>query len=411
MPRPGYHLRRRAGSWRAVTRLVVMGVAMLLACSEPRRLGGACTTDCEPRIHPPGILDPTSTEFHGAELKRSNWGFAICAGCHGRDFRGGTSGIACTTCHADGPTACTTCHGAGPTSNVHTRHATRDVTCAECHVVPARWGDDGHILHDGVAIEGPARVRFGVTANLTPAGVDRAGPATWTGERCANVYCHGDVLHAGGGADTQPRWSDMTSSGTCDRCHGEPPPSHARADCATCHPADAPHIDGVVQVGRVPGCSGCHGSAASPAPPTDLLGNTFTTAIGVGAHQAHLQAPSRISAPIACATCHRVPAEVSSPGHLDATGPAIVEATLGWDRTSRTCTTAWCHGPARPTWTATGDVTCGSCHGVPPAGPPHTPAMTLTSCVECHAGTVDAFGNILVLGGTSRHLDGNVDHD
>ena len=55
-----------------------------------------------------------------------------------------------------------------------------------------------------------------------------------------------------------------TPPGGCTRCHGDPPPtpSHARTDCATCHPASAPHIDGIVQVGRTPGCSGCHGSTA-----------------------------------------------------------------------------------------------------------------------------------------------------
>jgi hypothetical protein len=35
--------------------------------------------------------------------------------------------------------------------------------------------------------------------------------------------------------------------------------------------------------------------------------------------------------------------------------------------------------------------------------------MTLTSCVGCHPGTVDAFGNILVTNGTSEHINGTVD--
>jgi hypothetical protein len=36
--------------------------------------------------------------------------------------------------------------------------------------------------------------------------------------------------------------------------------------------------------------------------------------------------------------------------------------------------------------------------------------MTLSTCVTCHPGTVDAFGNIVVNNGTSEHIDGNVDH-
>ena len=59
---------------------------------------------------------------------------------------------------------------------------------------------------------------------------------------------------------------------------------HREALCATCHPASAPHIDGTVDVATA--CNGCHGSAASPAPPGDLAGNQFTTAIGVGANPA-----------------------------------------------------------------------------------------------------------------------------
>jgi predicted CxxxxCH...CXXCH cytochrome family protein len=101
-----------------------------------------------------------------------------------------------------------------------------------------------------------------------------------------------------------------------------------------------------------------------------------------------------------------VPATVTDPGHL-APAPAVVDASLGWDRDVETCATAYCHGSGRPHWTSQGEVFCGSCHGIPPADAPHTPAMTLTSCVACHAGSVDAFGGI-VAGG--KHLDGVVDH-
>jgi predicted CxxxxCH...CXXCH cytochrome family protein len=380
------------------------------ACADERDLSTSCTTDCTAGVHPAGFPDPTSPAFHGAELARRNWDFALCAGCHGQDWAGGAAQVSCLGCHRDGPTACTTCHAAGPTSNAHRAHATRGVACAECHKVPARWDDDGHILHDGVAISGPPKIAFGALASTTLAPADRTAPPSWDGTTCSNVYCHGAVLHAAGGSATAPRWDDPAPTCACDRCHGNPPPSHARTDCASCHPAAAPHVDGVLQVGRTTGCDGCHGTAASPAPPVDLAGNTFTTAIGVGAHQAHLQARSRISAPIACATCHVVPTAVDSPGHIDSAGPAEVIGSLGWDRTSQTCATAACHGAGRPEWTSTGQVSCGSCHGIPPATPSHTPDLPLTSCATCHPGTVDAFGNILVNGATSEHINGIVDH-
>lgn len=392
-------------AWVAIT------VALLASCADPRTLSSSCDGgECAATVHPPGIADPTSPDFHVNLLKQQNWNFALCAGCHGSDFRGGTSGVSCVQCHSAGPTACVTCHGNGPTSNAHTAHAGASVTCSECHVVPTSWDSDGHILHDGVAITTPPKVTFGARANLTLDPADRAGPPTFDGASCSNVYCHGAVLHDAGGTAPAPRWDDPTPPGCSTRCHGQPPPTavHARNDCATCHPPNAPHIDGVVNVGRTPGCSGCHGSASSPAPPVDLSGNTVTTALGVGAHQAHLQASSRISAPIACATCHAVPATIDSPGHLDSPIP-VVDPSLGWDRASQTCTTAWCHGPSRPFWTQSTQVACGSCHGIPPDDASHSPTMTLQTCASCHPGTVDAFGNIIVTNGTSEHINGVVD--
>ncbi len=381
-------------------------LAALASCSDERAGAAPCEGDCVARIHPAGILDPESATFHGAELARRGWDFALCASCHGDDFAGGRAQVSCLSCHRAGPTACVTCHGDGPTTNAHELHAGRGVACAACHQVPARWDDDGHLVHNGVAVMGPAPVVFGALAATTLVAADRRGPPSWDGATCRNVYCHGDVLHAGGAA-TQPRWTDPATGG-CVRCHASPPPDHARDDCATCHAADAPHIDGVVQVGS--GCQGCHGSTASPAPPVDLAGNTATTALGVGAHQAHLQGRSRLSAPVACETCHRVPATVSAPGHLDSASPAEVNLALGWDRASQTCASASCHGAGRPRWTSSGEVSCGSCHGIPPADANHAPDLPLTSCATCHPGTVDAFGNILVIGQTSEHINGVVDH-
>ena len=383
-------------------RWVLVMVVALASCSDDRVLSQPCT-DCDAKVHPAGILDPTSDAFHGKELARLNWSFATCAGCHGADLDGGKANVSCKKCHADGPTACVTCHGpSGPTSGAHAIHTASQIDCSECHIKPARWDDPGHII-DQVP---PAKVTFGAKAGLTIAAADRKGPPTWDGTTCTNIYCHGDALHWPGGPAQEPRW-DQPVAGSCDRYHAAPPPSHARGDCATCHPASAPHIDGIVQIGRTSGCDGCHGTAASPAPPVDLSGNTSITAIGVGAHQAHLNVPSGLRGPIPCATCHVVPATITSPGHLDA-GPAKVTASLGWDRSSQTCTTS-CHGATPPVWTTHGTVACGTCHGIPPASAPHTPAMPLSACVACHAASVDGFGNILVTNGTSHHMDGVVD--
>jgi len=137
--------------------LVIVALAVTLgaglaACSEERDLGGACEGGaCSEGVHPAGFLDPTSDAFHGKELARRSWDFALCGTCHGADFKGGlvTGAVACTDCHADGPTACTTCHGeAGPTSGNHAPHHAAQLACSECHTVPASWDAPGHLLGD-----------------------------------------------------------------------------------------------------------------------------------------------------------------------------------------------------------------------------------------------------------------------
>lgn len=388
----------------------MIAIAALGCAAERTRPDAAPATGT---IHPPGIQDLASEEFHGRELARRGWDLELCASCHGADFTGGAAQVSCTTCHEGGPTTCATCHGSdGPTTGAHATHRAAALACAECHAVPERWDAEGHVRRGGESDPPPAEVTFGARANLTLDVADRAGPAEFAGGRCANVYCHGDVLAAGGGSTPRPRWDDAPVGG-CEGCHGAPPPSHAQDRCETCHPATAPHIDGAIQIGRTAGCDGCHGRAGDAAPPFDLEGNEFTTALGVGAHQAHLIGPSLLRGAIACATCHLVPAATAAPGHLDSPLPAEVRASLGWDRGAGTCATAWCHGPATPRWTVTGDASCGTCHGVPPATPSHTPGMPLASCATCHPRSLDSFGNFLFTQGpdgpVSEHIDGDVD--
>jgi predicted CxxxxCH...CXXCH cytochrome family protein len=293
-------------------------------------------------------------------------------------------------------------------------------SCDECHQVPDRWDAEGHILRGGLADPAPAEVRFGPAASQTPPFAARRAPPSYDPalQRCSDVYCHGDALAGGGAALTRPIWS-ATGAGqaACGSCHGDPPASHADDRCASCHPTGAgEHIDGALAIGSASGCSGCHGSADSSAPPRDLAGNQLTTAIGVGAHRSHLDAPRRLRGPVACADCHQVPAALDSPGHIDSAAPAEVALAGGgaWNRAEASCQ-SWCHGDSQPVWTRVGldEVFCGSCHGVPPADAEHAPDLALSDCASCHPSTVDSFGNILRAGApgneTSQHMDGDVD--
>ncbi|MDF1564543.1 MAG: CxxxxCH/CxxCH domain-containing protein [Deltaproteobacteria bacterium] len=187
--------------------------------------------------------------------------------------------------------------------------------------------------------------------------------------------------------------------------------------CAACE--GAPLADGVPDDLS---CSTCHGGPESSAPPSALSGETATEAIGVGAHQAHLQ-DGAIRAALPCESCHVVPAEIGAAGHVDPL-PAEVSFEAGldkatgqgtWDRTTATCSEVYCHGVTlaggttkTPVWTLVdgSQSQCGSCHGNPPVTPTHPAA---SQCHLCHRGTVAADGSIDVAGG--MHIDGKLDVD
>lgn len=177
-----------------------------------------------------------------------------CGDCHGappaRHYAG-----ACTQCHAeadatgmhlsattlhmngkvdlgDGSGTCGACHGRGddpwPTTQAHGAHAAPAVTtaseCTSCHVVPSTVGDPGHL-------DGMVQIRFSGRA------VDRGARATWNGQSCQDVACHGAEL-----VDPPPFvpvWSDRSGvASTCDGCHRLPPTGHTASgscDRGECH--------------------------------------------------------------------------------------------------------------------------------------------------------------------------------
>jgi predicted CxxxxCH...CXXCH cytochrome family protein len=419
-----------------VQRVIV--IALLAgACAEER--GPAPCNNCSSTmLHPPGWLDPQSHAFHGKDLERRGWDFALCQSCHGKDFAGTSGAPSCLTCHAKAPTACDTCHGQPPATGAHAAHGAQAIACGECHVVPATWDEPGHILDENrKPIAPPARVTFGLLANRDVTPSRRTAPPTWDPDSgtCANVYCHGGTLGDPAAAHASPAWNGGPPQVVCGSCHGNPPANHAQSECAMCHPGSGSgtprHIDGKIDVGDGSGpCSGCHGDARSPAPPRGLHGETATSTLAVGAHRAHLVAGT-VRGPIACGECHVVPSSVGDAGHIDRPLPAALEfgplatadgAAPTWNRSTATCANVYCHGGgshllAEPsagklvmqTWTASADATiyCGACHGLPPVDLSHAPTLQLTDCATCHPGTVGPFGNILV--GNGKHINGVVD--
>jgi predicted CxxxxCH...CXXCH cytochrome family protein len=285
--------------------------------------------------------------------------------------------------------------------------------CTECHIVPERTDAPGHADDDR-----PAELVFGAIA-----GTDGRSPHYDPVARtCEGGWCHRD------GADavwTEPR----TSSAACGTCHGLPPalPHPQSERCEACHGevvdaqrhfiAPSLHVDGIVQV-RPGACGACHGSGERAAPPLDTHGNRSTTAIGVGAHSAHLAGGSA-SRPLNCAECHRVPESADEPGHAEGRPARLALSGVAesdghkprWNHESASCTDTWCHGPgpgehaASPSWIAATPLTCTSCHGAPPA----LPHPQVANCSACHAAIVASDDRTII--DRSRHVDGIVDVD
>ena len=137
----------------------------------------------------------------------------------------------------------------------------------------------------------------------------------------------------------------------------------------------------------IAGCSiDCHGDGNSPAPPGSLKGEIDTMLTSVGAHRQHLDPAPTWHKAVECGACHVVPSEVSDPGHMDDADETaeVVFGGLALDNGSTptwngaTCSGAYCHGSTLagggttdPNWTTVdgSQVTCGSCHGLPPPSP------------------------------------------
>jgi predicted CxxxxCH...CXXCH cytochrome family protein len=404
------------------------------------------------QIHPAGWVNPADSEFHGKELRSSNWNFDGCAKCHGEDFTGGKANASCFACHRDGPQGCTTCHRDADRSGAHDLHLTTApktghvLECSACHKVPTRFTDVGHVfLADGSPDPSPAEVTLGAEAARDTHPERRLGPPTFDGVGCSNIYCHGDTLGDANASSRVFAWKATPTTATCNRCHGLPPSTHGqRAACVKCHQqtvdaanniiSRANHINGVVEIGALGAtCESCHQSS----PFRGLNGETDTASLPAGAHDLHLTGTPLYGGKMDCKACHRTPTVPVEPGHMDSdlpaelfawapdAGPGLAGArgaNPSYDHATGTCSNTYCHGGGSaamadtapgiyrtPRWTDLGlnTVGCGNCHGVPPGDSHHNSTMRINSCVQCHAGTVDSFGHIITnADGTSLHVNG-----
>ena len=80
---------------------------------------GVACSDCHNEYpHPDTWAVPGDNNNHAAFIRAKYWSMALCKTCHGSDYKGGLSKISCYTCHDQpgGPEACNVCHGTNTSS-------------------------------------------------------------------------------------------------------------------------------------------------------------------------------------------------------------------------------------------------------------------------------------------------------
>ena len=72
--------------------LAVLTAWLLASCAETSDL-------LVERTHPEGWNDPSEEAFHGKFVLESANPSESCQSCHGQNYKGGSSGVACASCH------------------------------------------------------------------------------------------------------------------------------------------------------------------------------------------------------------------------------------------------------------------------------------------------------------------------
>jgi predicted CxxxxCH...CXXCH cytochrome family protein len=232
-----------------------------------------------------------------------------CSTCHGADYKGGVSGVSCTSCHLGSPTS------VHPTdwSPVYCTHGpyvnsspTATSACANqyCH---------GTTL-TGVPDSGPS------CTSCHMGGVTTIHPAGWLGDACSN---HGTFVL------TSPSGTSGCANAYCHGTNlGGVPQSGP--SCTKCHPT----------IPTSPSCGTCHG-----IPPDGLApaGNAYPNL--PGKHATHMAFSG-----ITCEVCHSRSCDKHLNGTVDVIFDAVYNAKSGtgsFDTTAKTCSEVSCHGGPR----------------------------------------------------------------
>jgi predicted CxxxxCH...CXXCH cytochrome family protein len=408
----------------AIVFLSLLTVAILLV---------TCTKNRNPidyQTHPKGWNDPASANFHGRPYLADSLGG--CTGCHGADLSGGKSGVACTQCHATyphptgwndttsthfhGPVAlpdsgrtCQSCHGANYQGGIS------GVACYRCHATyphVSGWNDS-----TSAAFHALPSILDSTGACKLCHGANYRGIAPGTNCFDCHSYFHNFVTNSDINTHRQLVATYNWRLAKCTQCHGTDFAGGAsHVSCLTCHRLE----------GGPANCETCHG-----LPPVDDSTIPFSMPSGAfGAHPRHA-----VEKNYACSECHppanglshihALPANMSfDSAHVANAHGFHPTVTHVGDLNSgnAACASVYCHsdgnghpGVAMPQWVSSG-LQCGACHRIPPSlesDPDHPQPPDGSRCSDCHS-NVDPNSNFAYPDSIrflvdSLHVNGHVD--
>ncbi len=144
---------------------------------------------------------------------------SVCAGCHGDDFSGGISGVACASCHTNGSpvtvTGCLSCHGNPPNGTAAPNRTGAHNTTTGHFAAQVTLPDGCNTCHNGAGTGTAKHFNGTVDVQLLSVYSAKSGTAAYdpTSHTCSNVSCHG--------GQTTPDWlsGSIDVATQCTSCH------------------------------------------------------------------------------------------------------------------------------------------------------------------------------------------------
>jgi predicted CxxxxCH...CXXCH cytochrome family protein len=200
--------------------------------------------------HKDGYTNVKSENFHANYIRSISWKLSECQPCHGADYNGGRVNVSCLTCHPAAPEACTVCHGGvdnqtgAPPEDIEGNSATSSLGVG-AHSIHLVGGSLSSGFSCNVCHKVPGSlVASGHVDSELPAEVMFSGLSVHDGATALwdGERCSGSYCHGGfelGQSSNAPVWTVVDGS---------------QAVCGSCH-----GLPPILKHPNLTDCSLCHG--------------------------------------------------------------------------------------------------------------------------------------------------------